>query len=97
MDEDDCKQWIKESHDYILNFLDTTEDDNSYLSTCTKCIIHQFLVNLKKSLKLYAVQNAKYDKDFYVTKVQLLNAQIASLRECIIELHGHLNTKEVMQ
>ena len=91
--EQTSNEWHKENHDFIMDFLNQTEENQEDLTKSIKATICQFLQNTRYGLYLCAKQNGGE----WVTRKQVIDVQIEQLRRCIVDLQKCLNNKEVIQ
>ena len=87
------EQWIKENHDFIMEFLEQTKENREDVTASVKATVCQFLQNTRYGLGLAARKNGAE----WVTRTQIIEVQIQELRRCIVDLQNCLNNKEVIQ
>lgn len=78
------EEYRRQNHDYIANFIGQTEHEEDDISGSVKATICQFLMNLKILLRTIGEDIG------HVTTAELINAQIAELRRCIVDLQKAL-------
>lgn len=86
------EQMHKDSHDLIMDFLESTKDCHN-MSGTIKVTMCQFLTNVRKGLAKCAEENGGE----WISSQQLIMVQIEVLRRCIVDLDKILNYKEVKQ
>lgn len=86
-------EWHKENHDFIMDFLNQTEENREDLTLSIKETICQFLQNTRYGLYLCSKKNGGE----WVSRKQVIEVQIEQLKRCIVDLQKCLNNKEVIQ
>lgn len=89
------RKFDDENHDFIMSFLVDTSNDYGEITTSTKTILVQFLFDFKKKLHSHIEK-----KGLNIQADEMIQLQIESLRQCIIDLSKVLNNiphKEAIQ
>ena len=89
-------EYNQQSHDIIMDFMNSTKDDKNDMTNSTKAIIAQFIVSTRRGFNLCAELNGEP----YISAKKLTEVQIQELRRCIVNLQENLNrldNKEVIQ
>lgn len=87
------EEWIQQNHDCIMEFLIETERNIEDVTASIKATVCQFLQNTRYELYRCSQKNG----DCWVSRKQIIEVQVAQLRNCIVDLQRCLNHEEVMQ
>ena len=76
------KEFKQSNHDDLAEFIEQTTPNDDELSDSIKCIIAQFLMNVRIS-----VRNASKSKG-WISSAELVDIQQKELRRCVIDLEA---------
>ena len=79
------KEFKQSNHDVLAEFVEQTKPNDDELSDTIKCIISQFLLNVRRS-----VRTASKSKG-WISSLELIDIQQTELRRCIIDLETQKN------
>ena len=79
------KEFKQTNHDVLAEFIEQTKPNDDDLSDTIKCIIAQFLINVRIS-----VRKASKSKG-WISSAELVDIQQTELRRCVIDLETQKN------
>jgi len=74
------KEFKQSNHDVLAEFIEKTTPNDDELSDTIKCILSQFLMNVRIS-----VRTASKSKG-WISSLELIDIQQKELRRCVIDL-----------